>query len=311
MPVENRVVSQEAITRRENWVNEIVRLSGHFGSDFSRVSGELKGQIEADGTQAIVDHLRFCGAIPESYGHDTSEEKLYSKYTDVLISEVFSRIGFQSLVLTERADAADVEVVGASYGFVADAKAFRLSRTAKNQKDFKIQAMDGWKRGKPFAIVVCPLYQLPAKKSQIYEQAAARNVCIISYSHLAVITRYADISSQEDACNILHEVLRTVEGLTPSKDASQYWLSVNRAMIEFSNEIPDLWNIEKRATLEAIDISKQHSLRYLADERQRMMSLSREEAIRQLIEIHNIANRVEVVNGVTDNDLMGLTSFSA
>jgi hypothetical protein len=41
---------------------------------------------------------------------------------------------------------------------IADAKAFRLSRTAKNQKDFKIQAMDSWKRGKPFAMVVCPIY---------------------------------------------------------------------------------------------------------------------------------------------------------
>ena len=30
-----------------------------------------------------------------------------------------------------------------TYSLVADAKAFRLSRTAKNQKDFKVQAMDG------------------------------------------------------------------------------------------------------------------------------------------------------------------------
>ncbi len=73
------------------------------------------------------------------------------------------------------------------YSFVADAKVFRLSRTAKNQKDFKIQAMDNWKFGKPFAMVVCPLYQIPSKNSQIYQQASARNVCIFSYSHLAVL----------------------------------------------------------------------------------------------------------------------------
>lgn len=95
-------------------------------------------------------------------------------------------------MLTERADAADVESFAKEYSFVADAKVFRLSRTAKNQKDFKIQAMDFWKRGKPFAMVVCPLYQLPSRNSQIYQQACMRNVCILSYSHLAVLTRLAE-----------------------------------------------------------------------------------------------------------------------
>ena len=93
----------------------------------------------------------------------------------------------KSHVLTERADAADVEVVSNEFSFVADAKVFRLSRTAKNQKDFKIAAMNGWKRGKPYAMVVCPLYQLPTRSSQIYHQAGSLNVCIFSYSHLATL----------------------------------------------------------------------------------------------------------------------------
>ena len=84
----------------------------------------------------------------------------------------------------------------ADYSFVADAKAFRLSRTAKNQKDFKVEAMDGWKHGKPFAMVVCPVYQLPSRTSQIYQQAVARSVCICTYTHLAVLVRYAKITGQ-------------------------------------------------------------------------------------------------------------------
>ena len=91
---------------------------------------------------SLLGHLRLCGAMPENYGHDTSEEKLYSKYTDVVIHEAYSFMGFNSLVLRERADVADVECVSNDYSFVADAKTFRLSRTAKNQKDFKVQAMD-------------------------------------------------------------------------------------------------------------------------------------------------------------------------
>lgn len=58
----------------------------------------------------LIDHARFCGVIPESYGHDSSEEKLYSKYTDVLLAVAFRALEFDALVLTERAGVADVEV---------------------------------------------------------------------------------------------------------------------------------------------------------------------------------------------------------
>lgn len=71
----------------------------------------------------------------------------YSKYTDCLLSLTYKALGLKSLVIKERADVADVEAFGKDYSFVADAKAFRLSRTAKNQKDFKVQAMHRWKRG--------------------------------------------------------------------------------------------------------------------------------------------------------------------
>lgn len=57
----------------------------------------------------MINYLHLCGNIPESYGHDTSEEKLYSKYTDCLLSLAYSSLGLKSLVLKERADAADVE----------------------------------------------------------------------------------------------------------------------------------------------------------------------------------------------------------
>lgn len=65
---------------------------------------ELKLEINGNdnGREVIIDHLRLCGDIPEFYGHDTTEEKLYSKYTDIVIAEAFSAIGFKSNVLRER-----------------------------------------------------------------------------------------------------------------------------------------------------------------------------------------------------------------
>lgn len=126
------IISDQAVKTRSFWVEEIRKLSGNFVNDTDKLEKELEGEISKSGVTALIDHLRLCGSIPESYGHDTSEEKLYSKYTDCLLSLSFKAIGLKSLVIKERADAADVEGFAKGYSFVADAKAFRLSRTAKN-----------------------------------------------------------------------------------------------------------------------------------------------------------------------------------
>jgi type II restriction enzyme len=132
----SQIITQEAIETRIFWVNELKKLSGNFVGDSDKLEVELNQEVKSKGINSIIDHIRLCGNIPESYGHDTSEEKLYSKYTDNLLSIAYNAMGLTSFVLRERADAADVEIVSPDYSFVADAKAFRLSRTAKNQKDF-------------------------------------------------------------------------------------------------------------------------------------------------------------------------------
>ena len=302
----NEVISDAAIERRCYWIDEIVSLSGHFGAASSRVEDELSDEIEQHGVESLLDHLRLCSAIPESYGHDSSEEKLYSKYTDALISESYSWIGLESMVLNERADSADVEAAAEEYSFVADAKVFRLSRTAKNQKDFKVQAMDNWKRGKPFAMIVCPLYQLPTRASQIYQQAAARNVCIFSYSHLAVLTRLVESEGKDVVIGLLHEIFETVQAMNPSKDANSYWQAVNRTVLQYGDPIGDLWRTEKIATIEGISVSKEIALTYYASQREAIMKLSRKEAIKQLIEMHKIDSRISTIRAVSDNLIMNI-----
>jgi len=301
-----KIISKEAIQRREYWIEEIRKLSGNFGDDSERLEKELASETKKEGASSLIDHIRLCGDIPESYGHDTSEEKQYSKYTDALLSETYKFLGFKSLVLKERADAADVEAFAKEYSFVADAKAFRLSRTAKNQKDFKIQAMDGWKRGKPYAMVVCPIYQLPTKSSQIYEQASARNVCIFTYSHLAMLVSYSLLDSKQRAVELIHEIFKVIPALNPSKDASSYWLAVNKTMLSFSPKIEELWKLEKQAAVESIFAAKEEALKFLANERKKIMQMSHEEALRALIQVHKIENRIKVIKSVSDNNLLGI-----
>lgn len=298
------VITERDAARRSYWIDEISRLSGDFGIDAERVERAISQEIGDQGIPALLGHLRLCGVIPERYRPGSSEEKLYSKYTDIVIHEAYRSLGCTSLVLKERADVADVECVCGRFSFVADAKAFRLSRTAKNQKDFKVQAMDNWKHGKPFAMLVCPVYQLPSRTSQIYQQAAARSVCVFTYTHLAVLVRYAELVGEERSVALLHEIFKTVAAMNPSKSASAYWQAVNRTLLDYDARMSDIWREEKLASIEAIRLAQDESLQFLASERERIMRLSREDAIREVIRSHKIDKRIRAVRSVADNGLL-------
>lgn len=302
----NKIISKKAIKTRQYWIEEIRNLSGHFGNDTKKLEDKLESEIKKNGISVLIDHLRLCGNIPESYGHDTSEEKLYSKYTDCLLSLAYSALGLHSLVLKERADAADVEAFAKDYSFVADAKAFRLSRTAKNQKDFKVQAMSGWKRGKPYAMVVCPIYQLPTSSSQIYQQATTQNVCVFTYSHLALLLAYSEKKGQAKAQKLLKNIFETVKALNPSKNATDYWLAINKTILSSSKAVEPLWSIEKGVATESIAISKEEALTFLAQEREKIMQMSHKEALKELIKVHKIESRIKTIHAISDNGLFTL-----
>jgi len=299
-------ISDTAISRRKFWIDEIQKIGGNFNEDSNRLEMELEKEIKKNGNIALIEHLRLCGNIPESFGYDTSEEKLYSKYTDIILSLSYKALGLRSLVLKERADTADVEVFAKNYDFVADAKAFRLSRTAKNQKDFKVQAMDGWKRGKPYAMLVCPISQLPNSSSQIYHQAITRNVCIFTYSHLSLLLAYANVDGKIKAQRLLENIFHIISALNPSKLAIDYWLAVNRTILSFSKKVETLWNEEKLAAAESIVVAKEEALTFLAKEREKIMRMTHSEALKELIKVHKIDSKIKTIQGIFDNGLFSI-----
>ena len=285
---------------------ELAKLSGSFGNHSTRMIEELSAEIRNEGSAALIDHLRLCGTMPEQYRHDSSEEKLYSKYTDAIISEAFTFIGMKSAVITARADAADVIGHGSGFSLVADAKAFRLSRTAKNQKDFKIQAMDGWRGEFDYAVVICPIYQLPASVSQIYQQAIARNVCILSYSHLAALVGLTTRRSAKPAEEGLHAILKSVSFLNPSKSAVDYWMRINRSLLDALGGAIELWEIEKIASIEALQSLKEESLQYLRTERVRLLSLTHQQALDELIQRTGLNSRIAQIERIEHGRLLGI-----
>ena len=295
----------EARKRRKYWVDELAKLSGSFGIDSTKMIAELKEDIRKNGRAALLDHIRLCGAVPEHYGHDSSEEKLYSKYTDAIIAESLEAIGLKSAIITTRADAADVQARSSRYSLVADAKAFRLSRTAKNQKDFKIQAMDGWRNGLDFAVVICPIYQLPNRTSQIYQQAIVRNVCILSYSHLATLVCLAGKRGELVATKGLGSVLKSVSLMHPSKIAADYWHGINRALVTALKKDVDLWTAEKTASLAALDMAKDEALMFLRAERNRVLGLTHKQALAELIRATGLDSRIAQVERIEHGNLLG------
>ena len=94
------------------------------------------------------------------------------------LARCFAELGLKVSLYTTRRNNADVfaESRFHNYSLVSDTKAFRLSRTAKNQKDFKVESMNVWKRNNDYAVLYCPYFQYLKKKNAIYKQAIDYNV---------------------------------------------------------------------------------------------------------------------------------------
>ena len=289
---------------RARWVSRLADLSGQFGADARSMMRELEDEIRTRPT-ALLDHLRLCGAIPERYGHDSSEEKLYSKYTDAVISQALNAIGLNSVVLDTRADSADVQAHAPSgYSLVADAKAFRLSRTAKNQKDFKVQAMDGWRHDLDYAMIVCPIYQLPTRTSQIYQQAITRDVCITSFSHLAVFVALSWRRTAAMATSGLHELLSATSIMNPTKSAVAYWTGMNRTLASHLGADGDLWRTEKRESLKALRVVREEAIAHLVWERDKVLAMSHQDALAELVRAKRFDVRMAKISGVRHGTLL-------
>jgi type II restriction enzyme len=155
-------------------------------------------------------------------------------------------------------------------------------------------------------MIVCPIYQLPTSSSQIYQQATTHNVCIFTYSHLALLLSYSQKEGQAKAQKLLKKIFETIPALNPSKNAVDYWLVINKTFLSFSKSIEHLWNIEKGVATESIAVAKEEALTFLAQEREKILKMSYKEALQELIKVHKIDSRIKTVNSISDNGLFTL-----
>jgi HindIII restriction endonuclease len=111
----------------------------------------LEAELALLSQDNLIGELFDCGIIPEQFPPSSSAEKIWAKYCDILLAKGLTFLGIDAQVIRTRGDSADVLGVTPDYTIVGDAKAFWLSRIAKNQKDFKITALDDWRRENTFS----------------------------------------------------------------------------------------------------------------------------------------------------------------
>ncbi len=243
----------------------------------------------------VVGLIKQIGIIPESFQHDSSEEKLFLKVSEAVLARGFRELGLKATVLKERGDSADVQVESKyhKYSLVADAKAFRLSRTAKNQKDFKVAALSGWRKDADYAVLCSPYFQYPLRQSQIYSQSLEHNVCLFSWEHLAFLIQSKVKESEHKDLSVLWS--------WPEKQAQSTVVSeMKKCFISdfdrFLSGRLHLLEANMRAVftdrVNEIEERGRYELTYWNKQKSRLLSLSREEAISELIKVRKIDAKI-------------------
>jgi hypothetical protein len=268
----------------------IERICGDTTTTFKKKTDLLFATMNSLSRDTVLDHVESAGVIPESYSHDSSEEKLFAKYCDFLLAKAFGYLGLKAAVIEERADAADVIAQTTTYSLVGDAKAFRLSRTAKNQKDFKIEALNQWKRDANYACLVCPLYQYPTKTSQIYEQAIRYNVTLLSFTHLGFMMKARKIDAAEFA-----KIWTVSRAMPVSKEAAPYWTAISHQVTLAAGRSTAEWEAYLFESKKILREQAKAQLDFWESEKERIRNMDHDQAVEALIAVLRIDSNISMI----------------
>ncbi|MBQ2788250.1 MAG: HindIII family type II restriction endonuclease [Thermoguttaceae bacterium] len=256
---------------------------------FENVACELQEIVFSFTREETLNAIQKIGVIPESFGRDSTEEKLFAKTSDLVLARALSFLGFSVEVCRRRGDFADVVAESKRFGYklAADAKSFRLSRTAKNQKDYKVTALNSWRINAvaDFAVLVAPYFQYPTKESQIYRQALEANVCLASWETLFLLLANNVEESERLNLSRYWAFQSDLAARVPVAESKRSFLNESAsALCEIADLSSEKWS-ETLAVFRAV-VGKQGSdeIERLTKEIEKIKVLTREEAIEALIE---------------------------
>jgi type II restriction enzyme len=288
-----------------NGYNNILGLIDHWvaagTNDFQTMSRDIEGELGALSHKDLSDVIEQIGIIPEKYDHDSTHEKLYAKMSDCVVSFIFKQLGFESKVLTERGDSADVIAKSRyhNYEFVADAKVFRLSRTAKNQKDFKINSMNQWRGDSDYAMIVCPIYQYPNTSSAIFAQVLDTEVAISSYEHLRFCIENGACESSTKSLKSLFTYPKTVSASvihSERKRAAPVFDALNLAVAQSVGKTVDDFLVFRNQCLLTVSSRAKVEKTFWEDIVSQIEKMTLEEAREALIESRKIKGKIDSIS---------------
>lgn len=194
--------------------------------------------------------LACSGFIPDLYSSDSSEETLYTKLIEVMVSNWGNRMGYKSKYLKEKASYEDVNINIGNKVIVCDAKSFRLGRSqaAPNVKDFlKLEDMRKWlgryKNGLG-GLVTYPDTHDWVKGSDAYLYCSTKDcpTVMMSYIYLAMILHYKkrfDTNSLIEMWHYNRLFPQPLEKKMEGGNRIPYWNTINLEMQRILNITED------------------------------------------------------------------------
>lgn len=268
--------------------------------NFKLSGNDIESYIQSLSKDDFIEIVKEIGTIPEVIEASSTEEKLYSKASDIVLARCFSEIGLKTKALSERGNSADI-VAESHHGYtlVADAKTFRLSRTAKNQKDFKISTLSRW-RGMEhdFAVLVAPYFQYPNTSSQIYASSLSDKVCLLSWEHILFLLNQQVV---EDVSLSLEQIWNAPTRI--ERDSKIAYADRMNCLFPYINKmVCDRIPISLKDFEEQLNICKLYifersndEIAVLNAEIQKIEEYTKEQAIKELIKSRKLNEKISAI----------------
>lgn len=280
-----------------------IELSDCSSLSFPDATQRLQERIYALDRAHTIQLVSQIGAIPEDIGHDSTEEKLYAKVSDILLAKSLIEMNLEATVLTQRADCADVVAQSHyhRYSLVGDAKAFRLSRTARNAKDYKVNSMVIWKGDSEYAVLVCPYFQYPKSNSQIYKEALSGNIALFSWEYLYILLKEGIRESSSINLSALWNQSGIISKTTTVSNSKSCFLNQqNQNISKILKITPEKFYEYFNSVKELIVERGNTEIQYYEQEIERVKQLNREEAIAELLRNLKLESKIATIRGFID-----------
>lgn len=267
--------------------------------NFQNASDKIQNIIFNLSKNNFIPLITEIGSIPEDISHDSTEEKLYTKVSDIILAKCFIELGLKAQVIRERANCADVIVqsIYHDYSLVADAKAFRLSRTAKNQKDFKVESMVHWRCDNNYSVLCCPYFQYPKNNSQIYGSAINGNVSLFSWEYFSILLQENIQENPQMNLATLWDFSGTLSTSTTVADMNLRFLEKQNNYIKLFLKLSEIDFDKYLSSFKKNIVARGNAeIQYWEQEISNIKEYSREQAIEMLIKSLKLNEKINAIN---------------